>query len=188
MTGLGDEGTTTLCSSERIRKDAASIEFIGTIDEFSSYLGVCCLSTSKKTTEKLVLIQAYMSQILGCVACDLKPSSHLVNFTAELERWGSEIDKELTPLTSFLIPGGHPAAAHLQFARTVCRRAERFVVAVGLDEALFRVVVPALNRLSDYLYLLARYENLINGIEERPVPPLSRTPHQTGSSDGRTDL
>jgi cob(I)alamin adenosyltransferase len=155
----------------RVRKDDPVFEFMGAIDELSSYLGVCAPHTDAKVVQKLRLIQNYLSEILGCVACDLEPSKGLKNRVFQLETGGCELDKELPKLQFFLIPGGHPAAAFLHLARAVCRRGERSAVSAVLEKPNGAVICQALNRLSDYLFLLARHQNIVNNTEELRVQP-----------------
>jgi cob(I)alamin adenosyltransferase len=144
---------------------------MGAVDELSSYLGVCALHTDAKAVRKLRLIQNYLSEILGCVACDLQPSEGLKNFVFQLESWGYELDKELPKLQFFLIPGGHPAAAFLHLARAVCRRSERRAVSAVIEKPSGGIICQTLNRLSDYLFLLARHHNIVNNTEELRVQP-----------------
>jgi cob(I)alamin adenosyltransferase len=89
----------------------------------------------------------------------------------KLEHWIDDLEEDLNPLTSFILPGGAPAGATLHMARTVCRRAERHTVALKQNDPISNEVVIYLNRLSDFLFVLARYENMSAGIEETPWQP-----------------
>lgn len=165
-TRAGDKGETALVGGQRVAKDSLRIEAYGTIDELNSVIGVAVAAgLAEPLRERFFVIQ----QVLFNAGTDLatrqedKARLELPEVTGrhveQLEAWIDEWNKELPPLKSFVLPGGDPAAAHLHVARTVCRRAERVVVALARHEGVGEFVIPYLNRLSDLLFVAARYQN-----------------------------
>ena len=169
-TRSGDDGSTGLGAGQRVGKDSLRIEAYGTVDELNSVLGVALN----------VDLDPFLAECLGHVQNDLFhlgsdlciPESDKVNMpvptvedrhVAELEGWIDQMQAELAPLENFILPGGTPGAAHLHVARTVCRRAERLAVHLSRVEPIGPRVVRYLNRLSDALFVMARYENLKKG-------------------------
>lgn len=174
-TRTGDKGTTALATGERVPKHALRIECYGSIDETNSVLGIARLHTGGDAALDAML--ARIQNDLFDLGADLATPSKdpardretlgyepLRIVEAQVARLETEIDElnaRLAPLRSFVLPGGTPAAAHLHLARTVCRRAERLMVALAADPAE-PVSAPALkyaNRLSDFLFVAARYVN-----------------------------
>jgi cob(I)alamin adenosyltransferase len=169
-TRTGDKGTTALGTGDRVAKHDVRVETYGTTDEVNSVLGLARLYTSD-----LPEIDTALSRIqndlfdLGADLCfpesdeplDYEP---LRVTDAQVEWLEAEIDRlngDLEPLNSFILPGGTPLAAHLHHARTVSRRAERLCVALGEAEPgkVSDAVLKYLNRLSDYLFVAARWCN-----------------------------
>jgi len=171
-TKTGDDGTTSLFSGGRVSKAHLRIETYGTVDELNSLLGVVrAFQPTSQGDQWLERIQNQLFYLGADLATPLDaPSGHIVRLEADSAQWLEdaidEITADLPPLKQFILPGGSPAAAHLQVARTVCRRAERLAVALGQHEAIGLHIVPYLNRLSDFLFTLARWENLRAGISE----------------------
>jgi cob(I)alamin adenosyltransferase len=171
-TRTGDNGTTSLFSGGRVPKYHLRVESYGTLDELNSVIGA---ARAQNLTPQA---DAYLEQIqndLFHLGADLAtpldaPTSYVVRMTPEKIEWlESAIDTltaSLPPLKQFVLPGGTPAAAFLHIARTICRRAERLAVELAEQEPIGDQVVPYINRLSDFLFTLARFENLQNGIEE----------------------
>jgi cob(I)alamin adenosyltransferase len=169
-TRKGDGGETALLSGGKVRKENLRVDAYGTVDELVSLLG---LLRSENLFEdiggRLVEIQRALFAI-GAALAD--PEGRLDHHpdaweTEPVEGWIDAMDEEIAPLTSFILPGGGRAAAISHVARTVCRRAERRVVA--LESGGGEVpdgVVAYLNRLSDALFTLARLENARSGISE----------------------
>ncbi len=170
-TRTGDHGQTSLFGGARVPKSDARIEAYGTIDELSSQIGVA------RTTP----LPAGVDAILHQVQVDLfEVGAHLASpgtsrfpgvDTAridELEKAIDEMERELAPLTTFILPGGSSTAAHLHVARTICRRAERLVVALQDDSPATISTIAYLNRLSDYLFVAARFANRRAGVEDVP--------------------
>ncbi|MFZ1721648.1 MAG: cob(I)yrinic acid a,c-diamide adenosyltransferase [Microgenomates group bacterium] len=162
-TKTGDAGTTGLGSGDRVLKTSPIIEAIGTIDELNSWLGVIAASLGvehKVYQEHLYDIQSVLfhlgAELVGSPLTKLSKRS-----LTSLEKRASAIQDALKPgwHTSFLLPGGTKIAAYTDVARTVCRRAERVIVALNQSENVRPVVLQYLNRLSDYLYLLRCHLN-----------------------------
>ncbi|MBC7809997.1 MAG: cob(I)yrinic acid a,c-diamide adenosyltransferase [Burkholderiales bacterium] len=171
-TKTGDDGTTSLFSGGRVSKAHLRIETYGTVDELNSLLGVVrAFQPTSQGDQWLERVQNQLFYLGADLATPLDAaSSHIVRLDANSAQWLEdaidEITAELPPLKQFILPGGSPAAAHLQVARTVCRRAERLAVTLGEHEAIGGSIIPYLNRLSDFLFTLARWENLRAGISE----------------------
>lgn len=168
-TRKGDDGSTSLAGGRRVRKDAMRIEACGTVDELNSVLGAArAMRPCRDVDGVLARIQNDLFN-LGCDLCyrEGDKTKPLPVVKARHVEWlEAEQDKclaRLKPLDNFVLPGGTPAAAQLHVARTVCRRAERRVVALSRKEKIGPQVIPYLNRLSDLLFTLARYANLKAG-------------------------
>ena len=165
--GTGDKGITSLLSGERVPKSHIRVEACGELDELASVLGALAASLSagqEKARGEISWIQEQLLHIGAWVAGGARaPSSEPVRV---LEKAAEALERDLPPLQGFLLPGGHPSAAWAHVARTVCRRAERRAAAVPSPEAL-----PFLNRLSTYLYALARSCNRLNGVSETQWKP-----------------
>jgi cob(I)alamin adenosyltransferase len=184
-TRLGDDGETHLGDMSRVSKLDAHVEAYGTVDELNATIGVAL--TQSGLPERFAAWLARVQNDLLDVGADLSVpggSGHAAEdsqdtaqalpdegrsrlrigpeYTQWLEQACDEVNDKLSPLRSFIIPGGPPAAAHLHVCRTVCRRAERRTIAVGAD--VNPEVVRYLNRLSDLLFILAR------GVSEREQP------------------
>lgn len=169
-TRSGDDGTTGLGGGQRVAKDSPRIETYGTVDELSSAIGVAmALGLTPKLGEALARIQNELFNV-GSDLCILEEDKAQMpvpvveaRHVDALERFMDELQAELSPLENFILPGGTPGAAQLHVARTVCRRAERLAVNLARQEAVGPFVVRYLNRLSDALFVMARYENLKRG-------------------------
>ncbi|HEY0441717.1 MAG TPA: cob(I)yrinic acid a,c-diamide adenosyltransferase [Xanthobacteraceae bacterium] len=168
-TRQGDDGTTALGSGERRPKHDLRVSAYGTTDELNAVLGVVRLHTAAEPDVDAMLARIQNDLFdLGADLCvpqaDSDARSRLRLASSQVERLEQEIDAmnaELQPLRSFVLPGGTPAAAHLHLARTVCRRAERLIVDLaGRDgEAVTPAVIQYVNRLSDFLFVAARFMN-----------------------------
>jgi cob(I)alamin adenosyltransferase len=165
-TKAGDAGITGLLGSRRVPKDDARIEAYGTIDELNATLGVARAGAADADSDALLHRLQEELFLLGSALADPDPDGpfHRAITIEHTERWEVEIDRleaELPPLRNFILPGGMPAAAHVHAARTICRRAERMVVALSRQAGAH---VPAellvyLNRIGDLLFVLARTIN-----------------------------
>lgn len=175
VTRTGDSGITGLFGGGRTSKAAARLHAYGTADELNALLGniLARYKLSERCRTHLTRIQ----NLLFCVGADLAtPLSVPANIHRiekshidEIEQWIAEIEPTLPLQTQFILPGGSEESAKLHLARTVCRRAERWVVAMEREEVLNPAVRIFLNRLSDYLFIAARAENMHKGIEDVPV-------------------
>lgn len=172
-TRTGDKGTTGLYGGERVLKSAARINAYGTVDEANSMIG---LARSLISDEQLDGVLAELQNSLFDVGADLatphdarqREKLSLMD-AGDVTRLEGQIDKfeaELEPLRQFILPGGDPAAAALQVARTVLRRAERDAVLLAQTEDVNPEVIAYLNRLSDLLFSLARTVNQRAGVSE----------------------
>lgn len=164
-TKTGDDGTTSLFSGGRVPKHHLRVESYGTVDELNSCLGVVRASSpSPKTDDLVTIIQNHLFRLGSDLATPMDAKADwLVRITPDEVIWAEETIDDLTQslpeLKHFILPGGVLAGAHLHMARTICRRAERLVVALAENEAINDASLVYLNRLSDCLFTLARYEN-----------------------------
>ena len=171
-TKTGDTGSTSLFSGGRVSKTHLRVEAYGTVDELNSVLGLARASQpGEQTMAWLERVQNDLFHLGADLATPLETASpREVRVSADNVRWLEEtidtMTAELPPLKHFVLPGGSMAAAQLHVARTICRRAERLIVALQTQEALGEQVLPYVNRLSDWLFTLARWENHQAGIEE----------------------
>jgi cob(I)alamin adenosyltransferase len=174
-TRTGDAGETGLFGGARIGKDDARVEAYGTVDETNSCLGVVrAMGVSATTDAALLRIQSDLFTVGAELACapgkEAKLKLSLVGDAdiARLEGWIDDAEAPLVPLKNFVLPGGSPGAAELHRARTVCRRAERRTLSAGRASAIRPEIVIYLNRLSDLLFVLARFENHRANIADIP--------------------
>jgi len=181
-TKTGDAGLTSLIGGTKVLKSNLRIESYGTIDELNSYIGwVRDLLTDEQSKEMLGEIQDRLFTIGASLACDpeKEPSMKIPDLLdtdlALLEDAIDRMNESLPPMKSFILPGGHPTISALHISRCVCRRAERCCV-VLLENQLFiePLVIKYLNRLSDYLFVLARYAGLLLEVPEIPWKPRVR--------------
>lgn len=171
-TKTGDDGTTSLFSGGRVPKTHLRVEAYGTVDELNSVLGAArTLQASRQTDDWLARVQRQLFHLGADLATPMDAKSEwVVRMDAGTVNWLETCIDQMTaalpPLTNFILPGGSPSAAQIHVARTVCRRAERIVVALQEYEAVGEHVLPYLNRLGDFLFVLARYENMQAGVPE----------------------
>ncbi len=172
-TKTGDCGETSLFGGQRVPKNHSRIDAYGTIDELNSVIGVV------RTNEPVPKIEMIMERIqselfvLGADLATPPEKNNRVNritgdYVDRLERDIDEMESSLQPLNSFILPGGSAGAAWLHMARTVCRRAERACLACRRSEKISDEAIAYLNRLSDLLFVAARYLNHSNGIPDTP--------------------
>ena len=168
-TKTGDKGTTALFGGTRVAKHHIRIDSYGTIDELNSWLGLVRDQEIDKHSQKtLTLIQEKLFTIGSILATDpkkatLKSGKERLNIpkinTTDIELLENEMDKmddSLPPMTHFILPGGHTTVSYCHIARTVCRRAERLASHLYENEPFDPIVLSYINRLSDYLFVLAR--------------------------------
>jgi len=171
-TKTGDDGMTSLFSGGRVSKTHLRVESYGTVDELNSIIGVArAHKPHKQTGDWLEQVQTHLFYLGADLATPLDAKADwVVRMDTEkvdwLEQTIDQMTADLPELKNFILPGGNLAAAQLHVARTVCRRAERCVLTLGAHEPIGDFVVPYLNRLSDFLFTLARWENHQAGIEE----------------------
>lgn len=177
-TKTGDKGETSLYKGGRVPKDAPRLEAYGTLDELNSVLGQALALLPKagpwaetvadevRRVQKDLFSLGAMLATLGAEppAWHIKPE----DITA-LEQAIDRMDAELEPMRNFILPGGHPSAATFHVARTITRRAERGIVGIQREEAIDPLIIQYVNRLSDYLFVLARYANHQLGTPEAPL-------------------
>jgi cob(I)alamin adenosyltransferase len=164
-TKTGDDGTTSLIGGTRIPKNYIRIEAYGTVDELNSHLGCVYDQCSDEASRTMINeIQDRLFTIGSSLACDPAKETKMIipDLKAEditrLEHEIDRMDTTLPALKNFILPGGHLGASHCHVARCVCRRAERICVGMQLEqEFVDTMVIQYLNRLSDYLFTLARY-------------------------------
>lgn len=166
-TKTGDSGETGLLSGERVGKDHPRVSAYGALDEMQSVLGVAVASDpAPEVRSALESLQRLAFELGSDLATVPAPGSRLRvggEQILALERGIDEMTEKLPPLASFILPGGSLAAAHIHVARAVCRRVEREVIAASAHEPFPPESGVFLNRLSDYLFTLARYENFLSG-------------------------
>lgn len=156
ITKSGDAGTTSLGQGERLSKSAVRIQAIGSMDELNAFLGLArSYPMAEDSINQLIQIQRDLFEV-GAELC--LPSENRVQseMTGRLEAWSESLNSTLPPLREFLIPGGDLTSAHLHVARAVCRRVERDLVELNEESALNPETLRYLNRLSDFLFILAR--------------------------------
>jgi cob(I)alamin adenosyltransferase len=165
-TRTGDDGMTGLVDGSRRAKHAPRIAAYGTVDEANAVIGIVRLHTDGAADAMLARIQNDLFDVgadLATPGDDFAPSPMVLRATdAEVDRLEQEIDAmnaELTALTSFILPGGTPASAYLHLARTVVRRAERLCTEAATAEPVNPTAIRYLNRLSDHLFVMARFLN-----------------------------
>ena len=171
-TKTGDQGDTSLFGGQRVPKDALRIEAYGTVDELNSVIGIVLADGPDRDIARIL---TQVQNQLFALGADLATPRSVTKKNVKrleprdslpLEKHIDAIQLRLKSLKSFILPGGSPAAARLHFARTVCRRAERIVVRLSRNEDIGEGMTMYLNRLSDLLFVLARYANSTGGIPE----------------------
>jgi cob(I)alamin adenosyltransferase len=176
-TKTGDKGTTALFGGKRVSKADLRIETYGTVDELNSYIGlVRDQEINKKRKDVLVEIQDRLFTIGSILATEPGNTKVKVPSLSEsdvhfLENEIDAMESQLPPMKSFVLPGGHQSVSFCHVARTVCRRAERLVIALDAQEKTEALIVQYLNRLSDYLFVLSRKMTNELGAEETPWKP-----------------
>lgn len=171
-TGSGDDGTTGLVGGRRVRKTSPRVAATGAVDETNDVLGLAAASATRPALRDLVRSLQTDLFTVGADLASPEDAAHTVRVAqAHVDRLVAEEDRleaALPPLKRFILPGGTPAAAHLQLARSVARRAEREAWRVAESEpgTVNPLALVYLNRLSDLLFLLAREENVLAGVED----------------------
>ncbi len=174
-TKKGDRGETSLFGGERVDKDNLQVETYGTTDELNSILGLAITEITDKGVREIVL---KIQNDLFVLGGELATSAALLSRDKKIEILQEHIDQlekqidfyeeKLEPLKQFILPGGSKSASLLHVARSVCRRSERLVVHLAKNNDINSNIVIYLNRLSDLLFVLARFENDVNQIPDIP--------------------
>ncbi len=172
-TRTGDDGTTGLGGGQRVSKSSRRISAYGAVDELNSVLGIAIASGLEASiSDELTRIQNELFH-LGSDLCILEEDKQAMpvpvieqRHVDALESSMDQRSEELSPLENFILPGGSNGTAQLHLARTVCRRAERQLVSLAGEEEVNPVTIEYLNRLSDALFVMARYENLQRGVPD----------------------
>uniref|UniRef100_A0A668RIT3 Corrinoid adenosyltransferase MMAB n=1 Tax=Oreochromis aureus TaxID=47969 RepID=A0A668RIT3_OREAU len=177
-TKTGDKGFSSTFTGERRPKEDHIFEALGNTDELSSAIGLArefCLDKGHTFTHQLDKIQCVLQDVGSNIATPrssareshIKRTKFIAQPIVDLETWIDEFTEELPPLTSFILPSGGKSSAALHLARTVCRRAERSVAPIVRSGEADPDVAKFLNRLSDYLFTVARYASMKEGSEEK---------------------
>ncbi len=172
-TRTGDDGTTGLGTGARVPKTSLRIEAYGTADELGSHVGLALASgVVSDLLEPLRQIQNELFH-LGSDLCIPEADKAQMpvpciqqRHVTQLEQLMDRLSERLEPLENFILPGGTPAAAALHVARAVCRRAERVAIALAAQEPIGPFVIQYLNRLSDTLFVMARYQNKLSNVAD----------------------
>lgn len=173
-TKTGDKGNTSLIGGTKVPKSDLRIEAYGTVDELNSFIGLCRdLITDEPARELLQSVQDRLFVVGAALACDpeKEPKMKIPDLLPEdvtvLEKAIDTMNETLPVMKFFILPGGHPSVSQLHIARCVCRRAERCCVRLELEsKEVEPIILQYLNRLSDYLFVLARYVGHTTGIAE----------------------
>ncbi|WP_397577950.1 cob(I)yrinic acid a,c-diamide adenosyltransferase [Sphingorhabdus sp.] len=185
-TRTGDDGTTGLVDGSRVSKTNARLHAIGEVDETNSALGVVLqtLAADEGETPLVAELRRIQNDLFDLGADIATPGESFEPSPMELRIVSSQVEwleaaidkanEQLPPLTSFILPGGSLAAAHMHMARAISRRAERALVAASLDVSINPQALNYINRLSDYLFVLCRLINSTRGGDIMWVPGASR--------------
>ena len=170
-TRTGDAGKTSLVSGTRVDKDDVRVEAYGTVDELNSNIGVLLHSTKLDDQDIIALLRKAQNKLFnigGYLANDKADALYGVKQedVEELERIMDQMNEELPPAQGFVLPGGTRLSAQADRCRTVTRRAERRVVTLARSAQVQPLVLEYLNRLSDFFFVFARYNNIQNQVEE----------------------
>lgn len=183
-TRTGDAGETGLFGGGRVPKSHPRVEAYGAIDELNAQLGLAVVAMRDDSLrERILQLQSDLFSV-GAHLATPPPSGKRrapalpdlpTDRAATIEDWIDEIENRLEPLASFVLPGGSAGAAALHVCRTVCRRAERRVVALAGTETVDPAIIVLLNRISDFLFVAARAENRAAGVGDSPWAPRGRS-------------
>jgi|SRR5689334_20386429 len=172
-TKVGDKGTTSLIGGTKVLKSDLRIEAYGTVDELNSYIGLCKdILNNEHSKEILKEIQDRLFTIGSSLACDpeKEPKMKIPDLKEEdvslLEKEIDMMNEVLPEMKSFVLPGGHVTVSHIHIARCICRRTERCCVRLNEESTEDLLILKYLNRLSDYLFILARHASHLLRAEE----------------------
>jgi len=177
-TKTGDKGTTSLIGGTKVLKSDLRIEAYGTVDELNSYVGLCRdLLIDEPSKKNLQEIQDRLFTIGSSLACDpeKEPKMKIPDLKEDdvilLEKEIDRMNEVLPEMKNFILPGGHITVSHIHISRCVCRRAERCCVRLQENQEENSIIIKYLNRLSDYLFVLARYVSHLLKAAEIPWKP-----------------
>lgn len=175
-TKTGDKGETSLIGGVRVKKSNVRIHAYGTVDELNSMVGLVRDTNDNEEVKKQLLeIQDRLFTLGSLLASAPGSKMKLPKIKKEdilsLESYIDKMDKSLAELKSFILPGGHVAVSYCHLARTICRRAERWVIEVSDKESIDPIIIEYLNRLSDYFFTLSRRISIDKNAEEIPWLP-----------------
>lgn len=168
----GDKGKTSLLGGKRVSKSDMRIEAYGTVDELNAQIGLLKdYDISADLKASLLKIQHDLFKIGSILACEVDPDQYNLSLIKdsdiiEIEKLIDEMEGKLPVLKNFILPGGDIAVSQCHIARCVCRRAERYIVLLSKEEVVQEVIIMYLNRLSDYLFVLARRIGHDKGVKE----------------------
>lgn len=165
-TRTGDDGTTGLGDGSRTQKDSLRVEAFGTVDELNCHLGILLGFDLPPQLQALLMDIQHDLFDLGGEICIPGREALDADYVVRLEQQLDQMNAELLPLKEFILPGGSPAAAACHVARTVCRRAERRLLSLTRAESVSSTSIHYLNRLSDLLFVSARYINFRQGVAD----------------------
>lgn len=172
-TRTGDNGTTSLANGQRVPKDHIRLEAYGTIDELNAHLGLLqALWTEGEEKQMLLNIQHTLFDIGAILATPGQPDKtntapgHLNDALTRLEKSIDELDENLPALRAFILPTGNVVSAQCHVCRTVCRRAERRILSLAAEAQIAEEILSYINRLSDFLFILARKANFNANTDE----------------------
>lgn len=175
-TKTGDKGTTRLVDGSCVEKFNPRVEAYGTLDELNSYLGVTRSALQNNPSLQtldgyLEIIQSELFNIGSLLACEKDEVFKMLptvepSHIERLEGWIDLLNADLPELKNFILPSGHPVASHLHYSRTLCRRAERRSAEILMKDDRYQNSLIYLNRLSDLLFMMARWANLKTGTAE----------------------
>ena len=162
-TKIGDKGSTQLGDGKMVNKDSLRVDAYGSVDEANATIGLSILRTNIKIKKILKIVQNDLFDLGADLCIPDKKDTQKLKITKDrvdyIEEKIDNFNKELSSLNSFILPGGSESSTYLHIARTVTRRAERKIVALSKKEKINPVAIIYLNRLSDLLFVLARYTN-----------------------------
>ncbi|MCB1113699.1 MAG: cob(I)yrinic acid a,c-diamide adenosyltransferase [Chlamydiia bacterium] len=193
-TRSGDKGETSLYTGVRVPKNDPHIVAVGDVDECNSAIGLALSLLPENEAlaeikEQLIHVQHALFDVGAAIATPrtsgetkkVEKTRFSEAAIKDLENWIDEMQEKLPPLKQFILPGGHPAGAALHVARSLCRQAERTVIPLKATHEVSDKVAIYLNRLSDYLFVVSRYVNLMLNSEETPWKPYGTELHRVGT-------
>ncbi len=171
-TRTGDAGMTSLVSGNRVSKDDIRVEAYGTVDELNSNIGVLLHSTKLDEQDIVALLRKAQNKLfnIGAYLANDRDDATLYGLSQDdvtaLEKMMDRMNEQLPPMTGFVLPGGTRLSAQADRCRTITRRAERRVVTLARQAHVEPLVLEYLNRLSDFFFVFARFNNISNQVEE----------------------